>query len=99
MPEIIHSPETVAKVHVTNDMHVQAHRGGGGIAPTHLQAGNRRWVVSTILRMLYPRKKKNPTAIVQGDECASGPLWTEQKIYHLGSDPRTVQTVASRYTD
>ena len=38
-------------------MPVQAQRGGGSIASTHLQTSNRRWVVSTILRLLYPRQR------------------------------------------
>jgi len=47
----------VANVQVNHDMPVQAQRGGGGIAPTHLQTGDKRWVVSTILRLLYPRQR------------------------------------------
>jgi hypothetical protein len=38
-------------------MPVQAQRRDGGTAPTHSQTGNRRRVVSTILRLLYPRQR------------------------------------------
>jgi len=41
-----------------HDMLMQAQRGGGGMAPTHSQLSiRRRWVVSTTLRNLYPRKR------------------------------------------
>ena len=40
------------------DMPMQAQRGGGDMAPTHSQLSTRRrWVVSTTLRKLYPRKR------------------------------------------
>ena len=53
----------------------QAQRGGGGIGPTHSQHGTRRrCVVSTTLRLLYPREA----------EYASGPVWTAQNFAPTG---------------
>ena len=68
-------------------MPVSAQRGGGGIAPTLSQLGTRRrWVVSTTLRPLTLGS-------------ASGLVWTARKISPLpGFDPRTVQSIASRYS-
>ena len=64
-------------------MLVQAQRGSGGgrggIATTHSQPGTiRRWVFSSTLQPLYPRK--DPVQIVQEAGWASGPVWTARKI-------------------
>jgi hypothetical protein len=62
----------------------QAERGGGRIAPTHSKPGSRRWVVSTTLRLLYSQERP----IIQKAGCASGPVWTAQKISPpLGFNP------------
>jgi hypothetical protein len=44
---------------------------------------------------------KDPVPIVQEGWWAPGPIWTgaEKSQPPLGCDPRTVQLVASRYTD
>jgi len=44
---------------------------------------------------------KDPVPIVQEAEWAPGPVWTgaENLAPHREFDPRTVQPVASRYTD
>ena len=44
---------------------------------------------------------KDPVPIVQEAGWAPGPVWTgaEYLAPPLGSDPRTVQAVLSRYTD
>ena len=43
---------------------------------------------------------KNPVPIVQEAGCAPGPVWTgAENLPQPGFDPRTVQPVASRYTD
>jgi len=47
---------------------------------------------------LYPRK--DPVPIVQEAGWAPGPVWTgEENLAPPGFHPRTVQPVASRYTD
>lgn len=71
-------------------MPVQAQRGGGFIAPTHLQPGSRaRWVVSTTLWPPYPLERP-------GIYCTG-----QHETYHapLGFDPSTVQPIASHYTN
>ena len=43
---------------------------------------------------------KDPVAIVQDAGWAPGPFWTgAENLASPGFDPRTVQPVASRYTD
>ena len=42
---------------------------------------------------------KDPVPIVQGAGWALGPVWTAENLAPPGFDPRTVQPVASRYTD
>ena len=47
---------------------------------------------------LYPGK--DPVLIVQEAGCAPGPVWTgAENLAPPGLDPRTVQQVASHYTD
>jgi hypothetical protein len=77
---------------------MQAQRGGEGIARTHLQPRTRRrWVASTALQPLYPRK--DPVPIVQEAGRASRTVWMACKILPLpGFDPQTAQPVASHYT-
>jgi hypothetical protein len=77
-----------------------AQRGGRGIALLFPDLGARRgWVVSTTPRPLYPRERP-------GTPCTGG--WVgpragldvcEKSRPPPGFDPRTVQPVASRYTD
>jgi hypothetical protein len=57
------------------------------------------WVVSAMPLPLYPQERdKVPN--VQEAGWTPGPFWTVRKISPLqGYDPRTVQPVASRYTD
>jgi hypothetical protein len=57
------------------------------------------WVVNATPRRFTPRK--DPVSIVQEARWAAGPVWTgaENLAPPLGLDPRTVQPVASRYTD
>jgi hypothetical protein len=74
--------------------------GGRGIALLFLDLGARRgWVVSTTPQPLYPRERL-------GTHCTGG--WVgpragldvrEKSRPPPGFDPRTVQLVASRYTD
>jgi hypothetical protein len=67
----------------------QAQREGGGIAPTHLQPGTRRrWVVSTMLRPLYPLER--PSTHCTGDWVGAGLDGTEN-LTPLGFDLQTVQ--------
>jgi hypothetical protein len=56
-------------------------------------------MVNVTPRPLYPRER-DPVPIVQEAEWAPGPVWTGAENPPLpGFDPRTVQLVASRYTD
>jgi hypothetical protein len=77
----------------------QGPRGVRGIALLIFNLGARSgWVVSTTPRPLYPRE--DPVPIVQEAGWAPGPFWTCAKnLAPPGFDPRTVQTVVSRYTD
>ena len=67
---------------------------------THSQPGARRkWVISITLQPLYPREREL-VPIVQKTGWTLASVWTARKISPLpGFDPRTVQPVASRYTD
>jgi hypothetical protein len=68
-------------------MPMQAERGGGrGIAPTHSQRGTRRrWVAVPRFGHFVPFQD---------------PVWVARKISSSPKfDPRTVQPLASRYTD
>jgi hypothetical protein len=59
------------------------------------------WVVNATPRPLYPQER-DLVLIVQVQETgwAPGPVWTCAKNHALWRfDPRTVQPVASRYTD
>lgn len=47
-------------------MHMQAQRGGRGIAATHSQSGTRRWIISTTSRLLYLRRKSPGTHCPRG---------------------------------
>ena len=56
------------------------------------------WVVSATPRPLYPRE--TPLPIIQEAGWAPGPVWTDvENSPPPRFDPRTVQPVASRYTD
>jgi hypothetical protein len=77
-----------------------AHRGSRGIALPFLDQGTRRgWGVSVTHRPLFT-PRKDPVPIVQEAAWAPGPIWTGvENLAPPGFDPRTVQPVASRYTD
>jgi hypothetical protein len=76
-----------------------AHRGSRGIALLfHGHGTRRRWGVRVMLRPLFiPRKE--PVPIVQEAGWTPVPVWTgAENIAPKGFGPRTVQSVASRYT-
>ena len=81
-------------------MPMQAQRGGGSLAPTHSQPGTRKaYVVNATPRQLYARERAL-VPIVQAARCASGSVWTSWNISPPpGVDPRSVQPVASPYTN
>jgi hypothetical protein len=57
------------------------------------------WVVNATRRPLYPRER-DPVPTVQEAGWATGPVWTGRKIFSPPEfDLRTVQLVASIYTD
>ena len=77
-----------------------AHRGSRGIALHFLDHGTRKgWGVSVTPRPLFT-PGKDPVSIVQG---LGGPQGRSGQVRKIspppGFDPRTVQRVASRYTD
>ena len=77
-----------------------AHRGSRGIAlPFHDHGTRRAWRVSVTSRpLLTPRKE--PVPIAQEAGWAPGTVWTgAENLATTRFDPRTVQSVASRYTD
>jgi hypothetical protein len=56
-------------------------------------------MVNSTTLPLYPRER-DPVPIVQEAGWAPGPVWTAAENLALaGFDPRTVQPVASHYTD
>jgi hypothetical protein len=77
-----------------------AHTGSRGIALPFLDHGTRSgWGVSVKSRPLF-NPGKDPVPIVQEAGWAPGPVWTGvENLAPPGFDPRTVQPVASRYTD
>ena len=77
-----------------------AHRGSRGTAVLIHDHGTRRgWGVSVTSRPLFT-PGKDPVPIVQEAGWAPGPVWTGvESLAPPGFDPRTVQPVASRYTD
>ena len=78
-----------------------AYRGSRGIALPFLDHGTGRgWGVSVTPRPPFT-PRKDPVSIVQEAGWAPGPVWTgaENLAPSPGFDPRTVQPVASRYTD
>jgi hypothetical protein len=77
-----------------------AHRGSRGIALPFLDHGTTRgWRVSVTPRPLFT-PGKDPVPIVQEAGWAPGPVWTvAENLAKSGFDPRTVQPVASRYTN
>ena len=77
-----------------------AHRGSRGIAlPFHDHGTRRGWGVSVTPRPLFT-PRKDPVPIVQEAGWAPGPVGRMRKISPPpGFDPRTVQPLASRYTD
>jgi hypothetical protein len=73
--------------------------GGRGIALHSLDLGARRgWVVSTTPRPLYPRERPG-THCTEGWVGHRAGLDLYEKSPLLGFDPRTVQSLVSRYTD
>jgi hypothetical protein len=77
-----------------------AHRKSRGIALPFLDHGTRRgWRVSLTPRPLFT-PGKDPVPIVLEVGWAPGPVWTgAENLTHTGILFRTVQPVASRYTD
>jgi len=77
-----------------------AHRGSRSMTLLFHDHGTRKgWGVSVTPRPLFT-PGKDPVTIVQEAGCAPGPVWTgAENLAPPGFDPRTVQTVASRYTD
>ena len=77
-----------------------AHRGSRGIAlPFHDHGTTRGWGVSVKPRPLFT-PGKDPVPIVEEAGWAPGPVWKgAENPDSPGFDPRTVQTVTSRYTD
>jgi hypothetical protein len=78
----------------------QAQRVGRGIALLFRDLGARRgWVVSTTPRQLYPRDR--PVTHFTGGWVGlrAGLDVCEKTRPSPGFDPRTIQPVASRYTD
>jgi len=76
------------------------HRGNIGIALLFLDHGTGRgWGVSIMPRPLFT-PEKDPVSIVQEAVLTPGPVWAGAEILaRPGFHPRTVQPVASRYTD
>jgi len=78
-----------------------ANRGSRDIALLFLDHGTRRrWGVIVMPRPLFA-PGKDPVPVVQEAGWAPGPVWTgaENLASLPGFDTRTVQPVASRYTD
>ena len=77
-----------------------AHRRSRGIALLFYDHGTRRgWGVSVTPRPLFT-PGRDPVPIAQEAGRAPGPVWTgAENLAPPGFDPRTVQPVASRYTD
>jgi hypothetical protein len=77
-----------------------AHRGSRGIALPFLDHGTRRgWGVNVTPWPLFT-PGKGPVPIVREAGWATGPVRTgAENLAAPGIDPRTVQSVASRYTD
>jgi hypothetical protein len=56
-------------------------------------------MMNATLRLLYPWERERIPIAKEADS-APGPVWTREKnLASLGFDPRTVQPVASSYTD
>jgi hypothetical protein len=74
--------------------------GSTGIALLFLDYGTRwGWGVSVTPRSLFT-PGKDPVPIVQEAGWATGPVWRgTENLVPPGFDPRTVQPLASRYTD
>jgi len=79
---------------------VRPHKGSRGIALLFLDYGTRRgWGVSVTIQPIFT-PGKNPVPIVQEAGWAPGPVGTgAQNLAPTGIRTRTVQPVASRYTD
>ena len=77
-----------------------AHRGSRGIAVLFLDHGTRRGLDVSITPRPHFTPGKDPVPIVQEAGWAPGRSGQVRKISSpLGFDPRTVQPVASRYTN
>ena len=77
-----------------------AHRGSRGIALPFRDHGTKEaeWSASRPGPLFTPRE--DPVPIVKEAGWAPGPVWTgAETLAPPGFDPRTVQPVASRYTD
>jgi hypothetical protein len=75
-------------------------RGGVEVKFSFFNIGARSgWLANTTLRRLYPQER-DPIPIVKEAGWVQEPVWTGVENLALpGSDPRNVQSVASRYTD
>ena len=79
-------------------MLMQAHREGGGIAPTHSQSPTgRRWVVSTMPWPLNPRERPVTHCTEGWVELRVG-LDSTENLSTPGFNFHTIQPVVSRYT-
>ena len=77
-----------------------AHRGSRGIALLFLDHGTRRWWGASVTSRPLFTPGKDPVPIVQEAGWAPGPVWTgAENVAPPGFDPRTLQPVASCYTD
>jgi hypothetical protein len=77
-----------------------AYRVGRGIALLFLDLGARRgWMASTTPRPLYPRERPGTHGTGGSVGLRAGLNVCEKSRPPPGFDPRTVQPVASRYTD
>ena len=77
-----------------------ANRGSRGIAlPFHDRGTRRGWGVSDTPRLLFT-PGKDPVPILQEAVWAPGPVWTgAENLAPPEFDPRTIQPIASGYTD
>jgi len=77
-------------------MLVQVKRGGGGVAPTHLQPQQLKGVVCLAPPPSCFTHGKDLVPTVQAN-WALGPVWTESTLSPSGFSPHTVQAVARNY--
>ena len=76
-----------------------AQRVGRSIALLFHDRGTRKGYVVSSTPRPYFTLGRDPVRIVQEAGWAPGPVWTAEILAPPGFDPRTVQSVVSRYTD